>query len=226
MNLALLCLIVTIALYFGNKKLYFRYKKNWLSPLVVTPILLVAWVVMSGIAYPIYARDTGWLTWLLGPATVAFAVPVYEYRKLVREHWIALSVGTVAGVIASLASALGLARVMRLPPEMSHSLLLRSISTPFAIALSPEIGASTEIAALLIVLTGMFGMLIGEGLLALLHMRSFVAIGMPMGAAAHAAGTAKARQIGEQEGVMASLTMVFSGLVMIVVTPWLVRVVR
>lgn len=226
MNLALVCLFVTLGLYFLNKKLHARYPHFWLAPIIVTPVLLVCWVVCCGIAYPIYVRDTGWLVWLLGPATVAFAVPIYEHRKLVRQHWIALVAGTITGMIVSLSTAWGLARLLRLPPQVARSLLVRSISTPFAIALSPQFGGSTDLAALLVILTGVFGMLVGEALLAWLPLRSHIAIGMPMGAAAHAVGTVKAREIGVEEGVMASLTMVFSGVAMVLAAPWLVRVFR
>ena len=222
MKTPLLCLVVTVILYFANRKLHARFPRFWLSPVVLTPLLLVSWVVFSGIAYSAYARGTGFLVWLLGPATVAFAVPIYEHRVLLRQHYLLLTAGTVTGICVSLSTAWVLSRAMHLPPEIAHTLLVRSISTPFAMVLSPEIGGSAELAALLVVLTGVFGMLIGEGLLAWLPLRSRLAIGIPMGAAAHGIGTVKAYRIGTEEGVVASLTMVFSGVLMVLAGPWLV----
>jgi putative effector of murein hydrolase len=226
MKLAWLWPLATAALYFANKALYRRYPRFWLSPIIVTPLLLVCCILWSGVAYPVYAHSTGWLLWLLGPATIAFAVPVYEHRALVRRHWLTLTAGTLTGVIVSLLTSWFLARFLGLPPEVGHSLLVHSISTPFAIVVSPQLGGSGDLAAFLVILTGVFGMLVGEALLALLPLRSRLAIGMPMGAAAHAVGTIKAREISAEQGAMASLTMVFSGVVTVLAASALVRLLR
>lgn len=215
----LLCLLVTVALYAANRKLHLRFPRLWLSPIILTPSLLIAWVMFSGIAYSTYARGTSLLVWLLGPAVVAFAVPLYEHRALVRERYVTLTIGTLTGVCISLGTSWELSRLLHLPREVAHTLLVRSISTPFAIVLSTQIGGSAELAALIVVLTGVCGMLIGEGLLACLPLRSREKIGVPMGAAAHAIGTARVHRIDTEEGVMASLTMVFSGVLMILVGP-------
>ncbi len=91
------CFVLTVALYFASKALYARVKSLWFTPLVAVPIVLVAVVAGAHIPYPVYFRDTRWLMWLLGPATVAFAVPIYEYRELIKRHWISLTVGVAVG---------------------------------------------------------------------------------------------------------------------------------
>jgi putative effector of murein hydrolase len=217
---------VTVGLYFANKRVYQRYPRFWLSPILVTPLLLVTCIVCTGVAYPVYALHTGWLLWLLGPATVSFAVPVYEHRALVRQRWVALVVGTLTGVCVSLLTSWLLARMLRLPATVAHSLLVHSISTPFAIVVSPQLGGTSDLAAFLVIVTGVFGMLVGETLLAMLPLRSQLAIGMPMGAAAHAVGTVKAREIGAEQGAIASLTMVFSGVVTVFAAPGLALLLR
>src|SRR6476620_1509865 len=87
------CFVLTIALYFGSKRLYARFRSPWLTPMLAVPVVLAFVVVLARIPYPVYFADTRWLMWLLGPATVAFAVPIYEYRHLLKRHWISLSVG-------------------------------------------------------------------------------------------------------------------------------------
>ncbi len=220
-NLALICLVLTIGAYALAKFLYARHPRWWLAPLVLTPVLLVAFMLLTHTPYETYYSDTRWLLWLLGPATVAFAVPLYEYRALMVKHWLALSAGVIAGCITALLSCVLLAKLFHLSPELTRSLLPRSISTPFALAVSDTWGGSHELTALFVVITGLMGMLFGELMLLLLPLRSRLARGALFGAAAHAVGTAKAREIGNEEGVVACITMMVSGVVMVLIAPLL-----
>jgi predicted murein hydrolase (TIGR00659 family) len=220
-TLALICLVLTIAAYALAKFLYARHQRWWLAPLVLTPVLLVAFMLLTHTPYEVYYSDTRWLLWLLGPATVAFAVPLYEYRALMVKHWLALSAGVIAGCFTALVSCVLLAKLFHLSPELTRSLLPRSISTPFALAVSDTWGGSHELTALFVVITGLMGMLFGELMLVLLPLRSRLARGALFGAAAHAVGTAKAREIGTEEGVVACITMMVSGVVMVLIAPLL-----
>jgi len=112
-----LCVVATVALYYLNKLLYARYPRLWTHPILLTPIALLALLLATGISLDEYAADTRVLLWFLGPATVAFAVPIYQYRRLIRELWPALAVGTVVGVTAAVASSWWLARAFHLAPE-------------------------------------------------------------------------------------------------------------
>lgn len=220
------CLLITIVLYYANKALYLRKPRIWTQPILLTPIALVLLLLATGIPIKTYTADTRWLLWFLGPATVAFAVPIYQYRVLIREQWLALLLGTVSGVAMAVATSWSLAQLLDLPPEVAHGLLSRSISTPFALATAESFGASVDMTAMFVVFTGLVGILTGELILALLPRRSLLASGASYGAAAHALGTARAREFGEQAGVMASLLMIFSGLLMVLIAPvlafWLV----
>ncbi|HEY3598534.1 MAG TPA: LrgB family protein [Paraburkholderia sp.] len=215
------CFVLTVVLYFASKALYVRVKSLWLTPLVAVPIVLVTVVVVAHIPYPVYFRDTRWLMWLLGPATVAFAVPIYEYRELMKRHWISLTVGVVVGIIVGVGGSLLLAKLLHLSPELQRSLMTRSVSTPFALAVSDKIHAPKDLTALFVIATGVCGMLFGEFVLALLPLRSRLARGALFGAAAHGVGTAKARELGSEEGVVASLTMMVAGVAMVLLAPML-----
>lgn len=215
------CFVLTIALYFASKRLYARRKTLLFSPLVMVPAVLVALVALTGTPYAVYFHDTRWLMWLLGPATLAFAVPIYEYRALMRRHWLSLTVGVAVGIAAALCGSLLLAKLLHLSPELQRSLMTRSISTPFALAVSDRIHAPRDLTALFVIATGVCGMLIGELVLALLPLRSRLARGALFGAAAHAVGTAKAREIGSEEGVVSSLTMMIAGVAMVLLAPLL-----
>jgi predicted murein hydrolase (TIGR00659 family) len=218
------CLVLTIALYFTWKRVYARFKQPWLTPLVAVPALLGSLVVLAHIPYAVYFADTRWLLWLLGPATVAFAVPIYEYRDLMKRHWISLSAGVAVGIVVAIGGSLALAKLLHLAPDVQRSLMTRSVSTPFALAVSDKIHAPKELTALFVIATGVCGMLFGELVLALVPLRTRLAKGALFGAAAHAVGTAKARELGTEEGVVASLTMMIAGVVMVLIAPLLAAV--
>ncbi|MGF6752692.1 LrgB family protein [Paraburkholderia sp. GAS334] len=213
------CFVMTVALYFASKYLYARFKSPWLTPLVAVPVVLAVIVLVAHIPYPVYFQDTRWLMWLLGPATVAFAVPIYEYRDLLKRHWISLTVGVTVGIIVAVGGSLALAKLLHLSPELQRSLMTRSVSTPFALAVSDKIGAPKDLTALFVIATGVCGMLFGEIVLALVPLRTRLARGALFGAAAHGVGTAKARELGSEEGVVASLTMMIAGVVMVLLAP-------
>ncbi|EIN02854.1 TIGR00659 family protein [Burkholderia sp. YR290] len=213
------CFVLTVVLYFASKALYARFKSPWLTPLLAVPAVLAAIVVIARIPYAVYFQDTRWLMWLLGPATVAFAVPIYEYRDLLRRHWISLTVGVTVGIIVAVGGSLALSKLLHLSPELQRSLMTRSVSTPFALAVSDKIHAPKDLTALFVIATGVCGMLFGELVLALVPLRTRLARGALFGAAAHGVGTAKARELGSEEGVVASLTMMIAGVVMVLLAP-------
>ncbi|WP_063533754.1 LrgB family protein [Burkholderia sp. MSMB1589WGS] len=215
------CFALTIALYFASKQLYAYRKTLFFSPLVLVPAVLVSFVALTGIPYAVYFRDTRWLMWLLGPATIAFAVPIYEYRELMKRHWFSLAVGVVVGIAVAICGSLLLSKLLHLSPELQRSLVTRSVSTPFALAVSDRIHAPRDLTALFVIATGICGMLVGEFVLALVPLRSRLARGALFGAAAHAVGTAKAREIGSEEGVVSSLTMMIAGVAMVLIAPLL-----
>ena len=218
-QLSVLCLVVTLALYFANKRLYRRFHRLPLMPLVFTPILLVLILVFGHIAYQNYMGEAHWLLWLLGPATIAFAVPVYDNLAVIKRHWMSLTAGVTTAVVVAVTSSVWLARLFTLPDEIQRSLAVRSITTPFALAAAKPIGGQPELVALFVVITGVFGMAVGDALFMRLAIREGMAKGAGFGAASHGAGTARSYELGPQEGVVASLVMMLSGVVMVLAAP-------
>jgi len=217
----LLFLLLTLGLFYANQALYRRYRYFWLTPAITTSAILIAVVELSSTPFSQYFGDTRWLPWLLGPATVAFALPIYQHRDLVKQHWLALGLGSCAGIAASVGSTLLLDRLLGLHGSMAQSLLARSVSTPFALEATRHLGGSAQLTGIFVIITGLFGILLGQALLGLMPLRMRIARGAPFGAAAHGFGLTTARQIGPQEGAVASLTMIFSGILMVLLAPWL-----
>ena len=218
-QLSVLCLVVTLALYFANKRLYRRFHRLPLMPLGFTPILLVLILVFGHISYQNYMGEAHWLLWLLGPATIAFAVPVYDNLAVIKRHWMSLTAGVTTAVVVAVTSSVWLARLFTLPDEIQRSLAVRSVTTPFALAAAKPIGGQPELVALFVVITGVFGMAVGDALFMRLAIREGMAKGAGFGAASHGAGTARSYELGPQEGVVASLVMMLSGVVMVLAAP-------
>lgn len=209
--------VVTLAIYAAARALNRRLSRWWTSPLLVTWLACGALIVALHASYREYLTGTHWLVLLLGPATVAFAVPIHRHRELIRRHWVVLTVGVVAGSALAVGSSWLLAGLFDLSPELRASLLPRSVTTPLAMAASSRIGGEPELTAVFTALTGLFGAAVGETLLGRLRLRSSFARGALFGMGAHGAGVAKAREIGHEEGVVASLIMIMAGLLNVVV---------
>jgi len=211
--------LATILLYFGAKRLHRRWPRWWLMPLGVAPALLMIAALVLHVSYRDYIRGTHWLVALLGPATVAFAVPIYEQRALIRRRWPLLLVGMIAGSLTAMITSWALAYVLGIDGALRLSLLPRSISTPFAMEISGEIGGIPDLTAVFVVLTGLFGAAVGDVVLARLPLRSKIAKGASFGVGAHGAGTARAHQLGREEGAIAGLVMVLVGLMNVALAP-------
>ncbi len=218
--------LLTIALYLLAKRLYARWPRWWLMPIALAPALLVVAALAFHESYHDYIRSTGWLVTLLGPAMVAFAVPIYEQRALIRREWPVLAIGTAVGSATAILTAWLLATALGLDGALRLSLLPRSISTPFAIVVSGEIGGVPGLTAVFVVLTGVFGAVLGEFVLAWLPVHSGLARGALFGAGAHAIGTAKAHSIGREEGSIAGVVMVLIGVSNVLIAPLLGLVLR
>lgn len=216
----------TIALYFLCKIIYRRLPYALLSPLVAAPVLLIVMALALHTHYSDYIRSTHWILMLLGPATVAFAIPIFEERATIRRYWPVLVFGVVVGSGTAMLSAWVLASMLSLDDSLRLSLLPRSISTPFAMSVSGTIGGVPDLTAVFVVITGVFGAAFGQILLRFLPLRSTLARGALFGMGAHGAGVARAHQIGREEGSVAGLVMVMVGLVNIFAAPlvaWMLR---
>jgi len=217
---------LTVAFYMLAKRIYRRFPRTWTSPLLVTPAALIAVALSLHTGYAEYIRSTHWLMLMLGPATVAFAIPIYEQRGLIRRVWPVLTFGVAAGSLTAIVCAYGMARLFDLNDVLRLSLLPRSISTPFAMTISGDIGGVPDLTALFVVVTGVTGAAVGDILLKVLPVHTALARGALFGMGAHGAGVARASQIGAEEGSIAGLVMVLVGLVNVLAAPLLAIVLR
>ncbi|MGC4001171.1 MAG: LrgB family protein [Anaeromyxobacter sp.] len=219
MSAALLWLALTLALYAAARWLHRRFPRPWLSPLLVVPVVMVAGLLALHVPYPAYMKGGRWLLDLLGPTTVAFAVPLYRHRALLRRHAVEVAAGVATGCTVAVLSSVALARWIGLPELVARSMATRSITTPLAMVAAGTLGAAPALAAVFVVVTGVVGAVVGALLVHRLPLRSPIARGALLGMGAHGAGTQRAMELGPVEGTIASLVMIVAGLTVVVVAP-------
>jgi putative effector of murein hydrolase len=226
MNLiAILCFIGTFIGYILSKKLHKKYPYILLAPGIFVPFIIIVLMVIFNVSYDTYMIENKWIIWMLGPATIAFAIPIYEYRKVIKEHVLSISLGIVVGMIAGVISAFYLAKLFSFDQETTYSLMARSISTPFAMELTSNIGGSVELVILFTMITGIAGVVMADMILLALKLNSRFAQGAALGNSAHGFGTSKAFMRHREEGVVACLTMVLAGVFMVLLGPSIIHLV-
>ncbi len=204
-------LAVTAACYFLARTIHRRAGAWWSSPLFLASALCLALGLILHVNYAQYMKGGKWLLMLLGPATVAFALPIYQQRALIRRHWTTLLFGLTMGCVLAIGGTWLMASLLGLSPELRLSMLPRSFTTPFAMAFAREVGGSPDLAAVCVICTGIVGASLGGTLLRVLPLRSSFARGLMFGMGAHGAGVARAREVGPEEEAVAGLVMALAG---------------
>lgn len=203
---------VSIAAYEAGSLLKKKYHSALFNPLLLSVAATIVLLVLFRIDYDTYYEGAKYLSYLLTPATVCLAVPMYEQLELLKKNLKAVMVGIISGVLMSLGCILVMAIVFGLNHETYVTLLPKSITTAIGMGVSEELGGYVTITVATIVITGVLGNIIGEGRCKLFHIEEPIAKGVALGTASHAIGTARAMEMGEIEGAMASLSIAVAGL--------------
>ena len=208
--------LISIASYELGAWLKKKFKLGILNPLLISIIITIVVLVVCNISYDVYYEGARYISYLLTPATVCLAIPLYEQFELLKGNWKAIFAGIFAGVMSSLGSILGLAVLFGFSHEEYITFLPKSITTAIGMGVSEELGGYVSITIASIILTGVLGNIIAEGVFKIFRINEPIAKGIAAGTASHAIGTAKAMEIGEVEGAMSSLSIVVSGLLTVV----------
>ena len=186
------------------------------NPLLVSVAAVIGMLLIFFFVFDSYYNGAQYLSYLLTPATVCLAVPLYEQITLLKKHFKAILGGILSGVLTSLVSILAMSAVFGLSHEEYVTLLPKSITTAIGMGVSEELGGIVTITVAVIVITGVLGNMIGEAVFRLFRIEEPVAKGIAIGSAAHAIGTAKAMELGEVEGAMSSLSIAVAGLLTVI----------
>lgn len=203
---------ITLGSYFLGSFIKKKWKLAIFNPLLLAIIFTMIFLLVSRMPYDIYYEGAKYISYLLTPATVSLAIPLYEQFEPLKKNVRAILVGIVTGVLSSMLSVLLLAVIFHFDHQEYVTFLPKSITTAIGMGVSEELGGYVAITVAVIIVTGIIGNMIAESVCRVFHITEPVAKGIAIGSASHAVGTTKAMEMGEVEGAMSSLSIVLSGL--------------
>ncbi len=209
-------LLLSLGAYGLGLLLQRRWKLPIFNPLLVAIVVVAVVLLLLDLDYGSYSQGANLLNYLLTPATVCLAVPLYEQFSLLRRHGKAVLLGIAAGVLAGLVTILVLAWLFSLDHSAYVTLLPKSITTAIGIGVSEELGGHVSLTVVVIIITGVLGNIFAEGVCKVFRITEPVAAGVAIGTSTHAVGTARAMEMGEIQGAMSSLSIVVAGLLTVV----------
>lgn len=218
----LLHLTLTLAAFQAGQWLYRRFNMNpLLNPVLIAVVIIVVALTTTDTAYESYFDGAQFVHFLLGPATVALAIPLYRQFERVRESALAISVSALAGSVTAAGTAVGIAWTLDASPDALISLAPKSVTAPVAMGITEQLGGLPSLTAVLVIVTGILGAMFGPPLLNLLRIRDWAARGFAIGVASHGIGTARAMQVNEAAGAFSGLAMGLNALATAILLPLL-----
>lgn len=193
-----------------------KFKLGIFNPLLIAIVVSIIVLLIGKVEYKVYNQGAKYLSWLLTPATVCLAIPLYEQWSLLKKNFKAVLLGLIAGVVTSLGTVYVLSLIMGLSHKDYVTLLPKSITTAIGMGVSEELGGYVTITVAVIVVTGVLGNMAGALVCKIFRITEPISKGLAFGSASHAIGTAKAIEIGEVEGAMSSLAIAVSGILTVV----------
>ena len=189
------------------------------NPLLLGSIFVIVFLRCFGVPYADYSASAAPVNWLLAPATVSLAIPLYEKWELLRKNLAAILAGTLAGTLTSLGSIVAMAWLMKMERAHAVTLLPKSVTTAIGMDIAETLGGKAALASAVIILTGIAGSLLAATVCKVCHITDPLAKGLALGTSAHAVGTSKARQMGEVEGAISGLAIAVAGIMTAVLAP-------
>ncbi len=193
-----------------------KCKSALFNPLLLAILLTILLLVVTGIDYDVYYDGAQYLSYLLTPATVCLAVPLYEKLSLLRRNFLAISLGIASGVATTILCVLAMGAIFSFDHAEYVTFLPKSITTAIGMGVSEELGGYVTLTVAVIIITGLMGNIVAPGLCRLFRITDPIARGIAIGTSAHAMGTARAMEMGETEGAMSSLSIVVSGILTVI----------
>lgn len=217
--------LLTIAVFITALKLNKRLKSTILNPFILSLLALVAILFFAQIPFQDYYQGNFPLNQLLGVSVVALAVPFYEQLPQLLKHWRKISVIVLFSTLFTMLTGAGLAVLLGANPQILAAILPKSVTTAIAISIASEIGGSSAVSAVAVMVAGLTGSAFGLAILQHSKVRNTRAIGLSMGAVSHALGTARAMEYSVKAGSYASVALVLCGVLSSLVAPWVFRLI-
>ena len=219
MSISLFPMVLTLLCYQIGLWCQKKWKNPIFNPILIGMLLVIGVLLVTKVPNEHYQAGTAHMTWLLTPATVCLALPLYEHIKVLKKSLPAILVGIAAGTITSLVFVFFLCRIFGLDRTLTVSMLPKSVTSAFGMALSEQNGGIGALSTASIVITGVIGSLVGSMLCKLFRIKDPVAQGVAFGTASHVGGTTRALELGSLQGAVSSLSLAVAGVLTAFVFP-------
>ena len=221
LSIGILPVVLTLFAYQIGLQCQKKWKTPLFNPILVGMLLVILFLSLTGMERRSYQDGTKYLSWLMTPATISLAIPMYEQFQILRKNLKAIAVGVAAGTISCLGMVLALSLIFGYDQSLTISLLPKGITTAIGMTLAELYGGTSSIATLAIVITGILGNMFGTYFCKWFGITQEIAQGVAFGTSSHVIGTAKANEISTLTGAVSSLSLVVSGLLTALVFPLL-----
>lgn len=215
-------MILSLLAYKIGFEIQKKYKKVFLNPLLIAIILVIVFLLITGITYETYQYGAKYLSYFLTPVTVCLAVPLYKQMETLKKNMAAILISIAIGCVTHAGVLIAITAMFKMDKQLLMSVMSKSVTTAIALGVTSEIGGIQGITVIGVMIAGISGAVVGPTLLKLFHITEPVAQGLALGSASHAVGTSKAIELGEIQAAMSSLAIVVTGILTVVIVPWVV----
>ena len=211
----------TIAAYLVSIRLYRKHRRIYTTPVIVSTVVIIAVLLLFHLSYDTYMIGGQWINHLLGPAVVALAYPLYQYRDILKQMLLPIVTGTTVGAVVGIGSGLLLSKWAGFSSLIIHSIVPKSVTTPVAMSISESTGGVMPLTAVFVMIAGIGGMLIHPFVMRYSRLTHRIGRGVGMGSASHAIGTATAMERDTLEGSISTVAMILSAVIVSILAPGL-----
>ncbi|CAM3664595.1 LrgB family protein [Aeromicrobium ponti] len=224
--LTLISIVLTITVYFGATALSRRVVSPFTTPILTATIVMIVILSSFDISYEQYSSAKEWITSLLGPATVALAVPLYKNREIIMEKLMPAVFGLVIGTLSTILSAVWISKTLGLSDTIQATSAVKAVTTPVAIEAVVLIGGDPALAAAFVITSGIFGAVFGPALLTVTNISDPFSRGLGIGTVSHGIGTSQAVAEGPVTGAVSSVAMGASAIITSIILPWVYPLIQ
>lgn len=215
-------MILSLLAYKIGFEIQRKWKKVYFNPLLIAIVLVIVFLLITGISYETYQYGAKYLSYFLTPVTVCLAVPLYKQLQTLKQNMPAILISIAIGCLSHAGVLIGIAVICKLDKQLLMSVMSKSVTTAIALGVTNEIGGIQGITVIGVMVAGISGAVLGPSILKWFKITEPVAQGLAMGSASHAIGTSKAIELGQIQAAMSSLAIVVTGILTVVIVPWVV----
>lgn len=215
-------MIVSLVAYKIGFEIQKKWKKVYLNPLLIAIVIVIAFLLITGTSYETYQYGAKYLSYFLTPVTVCLAVPLYKQLEILKNNLAAILISILIGCLAHAGILIAVIILCKMDQQLLLSVMSKSVTTAIALGVTGEIGGIQGITVIGVMIAGISGAVVGPSILKLFHITEPIAQGLALGSASHAVGTSKAIELGEIQAAMSSLAIVVTGILTVIIVPWVV----